>query len=722
MKKIILLLAGCWAAGVAVAAAAGRPGPAKPSAAVLSAAADRAGITDIGYIIGMVLDAGLGTPISNVEIHLSAGEWYTMSDDSGSFAFVDVPPGEYQVSATALGYFSQIQTVTLGEGQVGWVTFLLQRREYLPMALSAHPIGPNVHLSWSLQRPQTRIAHHNTKPVSGWFQRLHSGYGVLFDLSGFQDASLEQLDFNHYAWQVLHGPYLYRIHIYDLADSTEVARIDGITSQDSYASPQWETAVDLGGLTGLSRVGIFIEPLSGSAEDAHPVISTDDHLPAFYGVNYLIEDLDHPFAAMIDARAKNSGYGNFLIDLWINHNGTVQRIAGGAVDASPVSACAAGSTRGRIPAAEEERRPANVQSLHGFMIYRSSVDQPMRMSLLARVAADQTSFLDTHALQDSSYVYGVSALYDTLESSITVLRYDHPPLLSIAQAREDADADGVPDRLGQPVTVEGVVSTQNYGRRGLTDFYLQDEHSGLHASSRALAVSLQPGQRVFVSGHIDTLNGLTDLVLIPGSVQIIAADVPLIKTALRKAEWVKTKESLLIRINGLTLIDPSSWPAAGQDGLVKMTDGQDTVQVFIDLSTDIAGSPAPLGFYTVTGVLDYTTADGWQIRPRRLDDFALTVDVAHRQDHSVVRYGLEQNHPNPFNASTTFVFSLSQTEPVRVRLHDATGREVRLIFSGTLSAGVHRFTVDGRSLGSGLYFYQVETPSFRQCRKMTLLR
>lgn len=722
MKKIILLLAGCWAACLAVIVFGGPLAPAHALGAVLPVDAGHAGIADIGYLVGKVLDADLGTPMSNVEIHLLGSDWYTMSDDSGSFAFVDVSPGTYQVSATALGYFSQIQTVHIGEGQVGQVAFLLQRREYLPMALSAHPIGPNVYLSWSLQRPQTRLTHHNTKPASGWFQKLRYGYGVLFDLSGYQGASLEQVDFNHYAWQVMHGPYLYRVHVYDMVDSTEVARIDGITSQDSYASPQWETAVDLGGLVDLSRVGIFIEPLSGSTEDAHPVISTDDHLPVSYGVNYLIEDLDHPFATLIDVRTKNSGYGNFLIDLWINHNGMVQRIAGFSRNTSPISASIAGPTRGIIPAAVEERRPADVQSLHGFIVYRGSVDQPMHLSELARVAADQTSFLDTDAVQDSTYLYGVSALYDTLESSITLSRYYHPPVLSIAQAREDDNADGVPDRLDQTVTVEGVVSTQNYGRRGLTDFYLQDENSGLHASSQAMAVSLQPGQRVFISGRVDTLDGLTDLVLTPGSVQIVATDAPLVKTALRKDEWVEEKESLLIQISGVTLIDPSSWPAVGRDGLVNMTDGQDTVQVFIDANTNMAGSPALSGFYTVTGVLDYSTANGWQIRPRRLDDFVLTVDVAHSATQSVAHYGLEQNYPNPFNASTAFVFSLPQTEPVRVSLRDVSGRQVRLLYSGTLSAGVHRFTVDGRSLGSGLYFYQVETPSFKQCRKMTLLR
>ncbi len=722
MKRIFLLLLGCWAACLAVTAFGGSLAPAHASATMLPADAGRAGITDIGYIIGKVLDADRGTPVANVEIHLLDSDWYTMSDDSGSFAFVDVPSGSYQVSATALDYFSQIQTVHLSEGQVGRVTFLLQRREYLPMALSAHPVGPNVLLSWSLQRPQIRLAHHNAKPASGWFQKLRSGYGVFFDLSGYQGASLEQVDFNHYAWQVMHGPYLYRVHVYNMLDSTEVARIDGITSQDSYASPQWETAVDLGGLIGLSRVGIFIEPLSGSAEDAHPVISTDDHLPVSYGVNYLIEDLDHPFATLIDVRTKNSGYGNFLIDLWINHNGTVQRLAGFSGNASPIIASVPGPTRGIIPTAVEESRPADVQSLHGFIVYRGSVDHPMRLSELARVAAEQTSFLDSDAVQDSTYLYGVSALYDTLESSIALSSYYHPPVLSIAQAREDDNADGVPDRLDQTVTVEGVVSTQNFGRRGLTDFYLQDENSGLHVSSQALAVSLQPGQRVFVSGRVDTLDGLTDLVLMPGSVQIIATDAPLLKTALRKDEWGEEKESLLIQISGVTLIDPSNWPTAGQDALVKMTDGQDTVQVFIDASTDLAGSPAPAGFYTVTGVLDYSAANGWQIRPRRMDDFALTVGVAHSRAQSVDGYGLEQNHPNPFNPSTTFVFSLAQTEPVRVLLRDVTGREVRLIFSGTLSAGVHRFTVDGHSLGSGLYFYQVETPSFKQCRKMTLLR
>jgi photosystem II stability/assembly factor-like uncharacterized protein len=83
---------------------------------------------------------------------------------------------------------------------------------------------------------------------------------------------------------------------------------------------------------------------------------------------------------------------------------------------------------------------------------------------------------------------------------------------------------------------------------------------------------------------------------------------------------------------------------------------------------------------------------------------------------------LGQNYPNPFNPSTVIPFTLSQAEHARVRLYDSRGRLVRTLLDERRDAGEHTLQFDAGNLQSGVYIYELETPSQRQNRKMMLLR
>ena len=51
------------------------------------------------------------------------------------------------------------------------------------------------------------------------------------------------------------------------------------------------------------------------------------------------------------------------------------------------------------------------------------------------------------------------------------------------------------------------------------------------------------------------------------------------------------------------------------------------------------------------------------------------------------------------------------------------GQEVVRLASGTMPAGRHNFTVDAsRLLASGVYVYRLETPAFKQSKRMLLLK
>ncbi|MDZ7626379.1 MAG: T9SS type A sorting domain-containing protein [Ignavibacteriaceae bacterium] len=98
---------------------------------------------------------------------------------------------------------------------------------------------------------------------------------------------------------------------------------------------------------------------------------------------------------------------------------------------------------------------------------------------------------------------------------------------------------------------------------------------------------------------------------------------------------------------------------------------------------------------------------------------------------------LNQNHPNPFNPSTTISFSLPVEANVNVKLFNMLGQEVAQIADGNFQAGNHNveFSAIGgsasggnaSSLSSGAYIYTLEATgvngaNFKSTKKMLLLR
>lgn len=88
---------------------------------------------------------------------------------------------------------------------------------------------------------------------------------------------------------------------------------------------------------------------------------------------------------------------------------------------------------------------------------------------------------------------------------------------------------------------------------------------------------------------------------------------------------------------------------------------------------------------------------------------------------------LVQNHPNPFNPSTTLAFSLAQDAEVTLRIFDVCGALVRTLVDEHRAKGVHRIRWDGTNeagapVASGVYFYKLVAGSFSDTKKMTLLK
>jgi beta-xylosidase len=83
---------------------------------------------------------------------------------------------------------------------------------------------------------------------------------------------------------------------------------------------------------------------------------------------------------------------------------------------------------------------------------------------------------------------------------------------------------------------------------------------------------------------------------------------------------------------------------------------------------------------------------------------------------------LEQNFPDPFNPITTIQFSIPERTFVTVRIIDTLGREVGVLLSKYLQAGIYRIRWDAQNLPSGVYFYQMKAGDFIDTKKLVLLK
>ena len=93
---------------------------------------------------------------------------------------------------------------------------------------------------------------------------------------------------------------------------------------------------------------------------------------------------------------------------------------------------------------------------------------------------------------------------------------------------------------------------------------------------------------------------------------------------------------------------------------------------------------------------------------------------------------LLQNYPNPFNPETWIPYQLSEDTSVSISIYDTTGKLVRTLSLGFQSAGFYNSQGraaywDGRNalgerVASGIYFYQLTTPSFQQTRRLVIVK
>lgn len=91
------------------------------------------------------------------------------------------------------------------------------------------------------------------------------------------------------------------------------------------------------------------------------------------------------------------------------------------------------------------------------------------------------------------------------------------------------------------------------------------------------------------------------------------------------------------------------------------------------------------------------------------------------------RFSLAQNYPNPFNPETEIYYQLPKTELVTIKIFNTLGQEIRTLINDIKPAGSFSIRWDGKDqnghqLPSGLYLYHIQAGSFRDTKKLLLIR
>jgi len=192
------------------------------------------------------------------------------------------------------------------------------------------------------------------------------------------------------------------------------------------------------------------------------------------------------------------------------------------------------------------------------------------------------------------------------------------PVMTIAEAKVDANGDFVPDLLDQEVTIKGVITTPNYS--STSQYYMQDETAGIQVYGIALTPALNIGDEVMITGKIDQYRGATEIVEFTAeSVTLLSTGNVVEPRVTTISELSEQTEGILVRINGIKMLDPTQWPAETKNGNVYITDGVDTTYIFIDKESNLDGWTPPAGKFDLIAVCEQFSYsepanDGYSLR------------------------------------------------------------------------------------------------------------
>ncbi|MEO8210040.1 MAG: T9SS type A sorting domain-containing protein [bacterium] len=307
------------------------------------------------------------------------------------------------------------------------------------------------------------------------------------------------------------------------------------------------------------------------------------------------------------------------------------------------------------------------------------------------------------------------------------------------------DANGVPLLLNQTITTRGIVTTRR--EFGLFLVYFQSSTAGLVAFDTAFCSGVKRGDSIEVTGVVTQFSGLTELSPVTSFTILDTGRTvtPVVKTCSQIRLNGEPNEGMLIKIRNVTAVHTTAgtnatvWTVAGSGTNYRIFDGIDSCDIRIYATTNIANQPVhSFPFDVITECSQFKSSapfnSGYQLLPRRLDDFSGATGINPVSNIIPDNYSLHQNYPNPFNPNTIINYEIPvnvkhETSNVRLTIYNSLGSEISTLVSEKQNAGSYSVRFDGANYPSGIYYYKLsistssgQTDNFTDVKKMILLK
>ncbi len=87
-----------------------------------------------------------------------------------------------------------------------------------------------------------------------------------------------------------------------------------------------------------------------------------------------------------------------------------------------------------------------------------------------------------------------------------------------------------------------------------------------------------------------------------------------------------------------------------------------------------------------------------------------------------VKFLLSQNFPNPFNPVTVISYRIAAGSFVSLKVFDILGNNIAELINEKQSPGSYVVNFDGSNMPSGIYFYTLNAGSFKETKRMLLIK
>lgn len=90
-------------------------------------------------------------------------------------------------------------------------------------------------------------------------------------------------------------------------------------------------------------------------------------------------------------------------------------------------------------------------------------------------------------------------------------------------------------------------------------------------------------------------------------------------------------------------------------------------------------------------------------------------------------FALFQNHPNPFNPTTTIQYKLPRSGKIQLKIFNIKGQLVRSFWKEHIKSGLYQFqwngcNENGETVSTGVYIYQIHFQNQLLSRRMLLIK